>query len=234
MKNVLMTIAALLLLENSSNAQCNYTLFPGYIQITSDQYLIAENTFYWICEGVTLDVDSSEAGTFFLEENATINFLGASLGCDAVYAKDGCTITNSSPGCVAITANPVTVTVTNTGTGSASVGFSCDSITYDYVNVGGLPCVGTSTGVSEQPSSGINIYPNPTLGKLTVEVDLPEIQNVQITITNIAGQRIYFKTFPASNAAFKKVLDLNGHSKGIYHLRITSEKGVINEQVIYQ
>ena len=93
----------------------------------------------------------------------------------------------------------------------------------------------TFVGIIENAMiKGLRIYPNPTTGEFTVEMDVLEIQDLQITITNVLGQKIYFDKVGKSMGTYKKKFDFNKYSKGIYHLQIKSEKGEINRQVIYQ
>ncbi|MBL4654982.1 MAG: T9SS type A sorting domain-containing protein [Bacteroidia bacterium] len=83
-------------------------------------------------------------------------------------------------------------------------------------------------------ANNLRIYPNPNTGKFTIEMDVLEIQDLQITITNVLGQRICFDKVEKFMGTYKKKLDFNKYSKGIYHLQIKSVKGEINRQVICQ
>lgn len=213
MKNILLLTLSFFLI-NRLSSQCSYNIYPQYIKITTTQTITAQNDYYWVCENVVLTIDSSKAGTFYLEQNSKIIFTKASMGCDAVFAKNSCTVINTSPGCVAITGNPSNVTVQNTGSGSASIGFTCAIVNYVYNNVSG-PCL--ATGINENSFKGdsFKITPNPSNGKFTIESELKG----EICLINAIGQTVVKEALLTG----KHNIDLSTQPNGIYFLQITSE-----------
>lgn len=199
---------------NTLTSQCNYNIYPQYINITAAQTITAQNNYYWICENVVLTVDSSLAGTFFMEQNSKIIFTKASRGCDAVYAKSSCTVINTSKGCVAITANPSNVTVQNTGSGSAVIGFTCPVVNYIYNGVSG-PCLNTNVNEIPVDHQNLQIYPNPNNGKFNIEL----IQNSDVCVTNFIGQIVLLESFFNG----RNLIDLSNQPNGIYFLRVSNK-----------
>lgn len=66
------------------------------------------------------------------------------------------------------------------------------------------------------------IFPNPTKGKITVKAD--DIEKIEVL--NLQGKEIYFGT--------EKEIDLGHLSKGIYIIKVTTQKGVAVGKVILE
>lgn len=98
--------------------------------------------------------------------------------------------------------------------------------------------VATSTGVSEispPPSSSSNIshstievYPNPTLGKVSIINTQTEDFNT-IAVYNNIGSLVYFTNL---NYQPKIDIDLSSFTKGLYYISLHSDKGVENHKIL--
>jgi hypothetical protein len=76
----------------------------------------------------------------------------------------------------------------------------------------------------------ITIYPNPSRGKFTVEVNSSRSNgSMQLSIYNMLGQLMYSDTFTEK----KKELNLN-LPKGIYQLQIETNLGKANKKVVVE
>ena len=70
----------------------------------------------------------------------------------------------------------------------------------------------------------LNIYPNPTLGKLNI-ASADKINS--LSITNIIGEEILFaKDFSANT------IDLSSYKSGVYFINISTDKGTHIEKII--
>jgi hypothetical protein len=79
-----------------------------------------------------------------------------------------------------------------------------------------------SVGINENYLTNFSIYPNPTTGSITIDLD--EIKtNLEVTLTNNIGQVIFAKQFKSTNLIN---IDLN-NLKGIYFLQLETENGEI-------
>lgn len=76
----------------------------------------------------------------------------------------------------------------------------------------------------DNPSPAIVIYPNPTTGKLTIEGE--NIENIEIL--NVKGQRI--KEFTVNSSQF--TIDLSKEAKGIYFVKVRTEKVIAVERIV--
>jgi polyhydroxybutyrate depolymerase len=83
--------------------------------------------------------------------------------------------------------------------------------------------VGTDDILTE---NSFKIYPNPTSNQLTIETD--EQGDYQIQIIDLQGSIIQKSTI----IGVQKILDVTNLSNGIYILRLSSEKGQINQKFI--
>ena len=73
----------------------------------------------------------------------------------------------------------------------------------------------TTTGLQEKnTSNSILIYPNPTNGLLTINMDQKN-ENVSITILNVIGD-IVFEEIISNNSNSIKTIDLSNKAKGVY------------------
>lgn len=78
----------------------------------------------------------------------------------------------------------------------------------------------------------LNVYPNPTEGKINLSFNLNDIQQVKIEVISLTGNVVYAENFDNFKGLFEKQLDLTGLSKGVYMLKLTSDKGIINKKII--
>ncbi|MBL4716419.1 MAG: T9SS type A sorting domain-containing protein, partial [Bacteroidia bacterium] len=79
---------------------------------------------------------------------------------------------------------------------------------------------------------GLNIYPNPNLGKFVLEIELQGKAEFQIQLTSINGQIIYSESVDTS--FYKKEIDFSGYAKGVYTLKVVSDGGVVYRKIVYQ
>jgi len=81
-----------------------------------------------------------------------------------------------------------------------------------------------ATGIGQPTGSHIRIYPNPTQGVFTIEgID----DNTNVRIFNAFGEEIFVNRLSAPGK-----IDLTGHTKGVYFVRIESAKGTIVQKLV--
>ena len=90
----------------------------------------------------------------------------------------------------------------------------------------------TKTLPARLKRDGYMIAPNPTRGKLTVQL-YPDASKVRhIDLLNAAGQRVYSVSYPSGNAPASQQLDLSRMPAGVYTLRIHGTDRVITERIL--
>jgi len=89
----------------------------------------------------------------------------------------------------------------------------------------------TSVNSIENLNNNVKIYPQPAIDELNIEFNLPNT-NKQITIFTLNGS-VIFNTFAEENGN-KLKLNVGNWNKGIYLLKIQTNKDVFTEKIILQ
>ncbi len=84
------------------------------------------------------------------------------------------------------------------------------------------------SGVSE-----LNVYPNPSFGKVNLDFNMESASDVAITVTSITGSKVY-ETSEKAVSVYNKSLDLTGVAPGVYIVNIKTATGTINRRVSIQ
>jgi len=87
---------------------------------------------------------------------------------------------------------------------------------------------GMITGISDTyiESADIKVYPNPVRDELKIDGDVP-FDNLPFTIYNLAGQQIVNGQWQNG-----KSINVANLPKGIYFVKITTEKGIVTRKII--
>ncbi len=72
------------------------------------------------------------------------------------------------------------------------------------------------TGINENSSASVNVYPNPSNGVFTIE--MPDLTSGALVITDIAGHVVYSGTIHSSDK-----INLSGMEQGMYIMRIADK-----------
>lgn len=109
-----------------------------------------------------------------------------------------------------------------------------DSSLYVYQSASIVPSV--VSGIDEvSEEQNINIYPNPSNGKVNVAFSLKELQNVTIEVFNVIGQKVYGNHFDKLSAGQHIIaIDTKGFVSGIYMIRLISESGTVTKKLIVE
>jgi hypothetical protein len=80
-------------------------------------------------------------------------------------------------------------------------------------------------GIDAMETSGVNIYPNPTSGELTIEMGDMRYEICDIEIFDVFGKKV-------SHLTISHPISISGLPAGIYFVRIQTETGVITKKII--
>jgi hypothetical protein len=116
------------------------------------------------------------------------------------------------------------------------------SITYTYVDNNGCAasassdinvtiCTSISSGVA---NSAIKCYPNPSLGKFTVEFDSKNSPEITTQITDAHGKIIIKEKNSSATGAYYQTFDLTEYPKGMYTISILSENKLNYYKIVVQ
>jgi hypothetical protein len=87
---------------------------------------------------------------------------------------------------------------------------------------------------SDNSIENLTIYPNPSRDIFNVSFVSDEVQNLDISITNVVGEAIYTANLDQFVGQFTKEVSLATYPKGVYFLQITTDKGVITKKLTLQ
>ncbi len=81
-----------------------------------------------------------------------------------------------------------------------------------------------------QEDISVKAYPNPTRGKVILEIDASNVDQLEVFVTNIAGQQIIRTEYQSTKLL---EIDLSGNTAGMYYIStIISDKRYINKIVL--
>jgi len=91
------------------------------------------------------------------------------------------------------------------------------------------------TGIKEaDPFSGLKIYPNPTPGMFTIEMDNNIFGDLLIDILNQTGSKVLNIKFDKSTDYFMSQIDLSGESKGMYIINLAIKEFTATRKLIVE
>ena len=82
--------------------------------------------------------------------------------------------------------------------------------------------------------TNLEVYPNPSRDIFNVSFVSDEVQNLDISITNVIGEAIYNADLEQFVGQFTKEVSLATYPKGVYFLEIETNSGVMKQKLILQ
>jgi hypothetical protein len=113
--------------------------------------------------------------------------------------------------------------VANKNLGTYSVSIGNDEGCFTSSDVITIPLI--PTGLSDpDPFSGLKVYPNPTTGLFTIEMNNQVFGELDITIFTQEGRKIINIRFEKRMQYFSGQIDLNGQQEGTYLIKLQIDK----------
>ena len=140
--------------------------------------------------------------------------------------NSGCNETNPN-----LTVASPSIIITSPATQVSSGGVVGNPIT-QTVSAGAVTPLCSTAGVHylQNEKIEINIFPNPSNGKVNVQMSGYENVLMHVQVYNVLGVCIYQQTRTSENPQ----IDLSSQPKGIYFYRVTTEKGVGAGKIVIQ
>jgi len=106
----------------------------------------------------------------------------------------------------------------------------------DYLWVDNLAFTGTVTGLTTQESvlSNVNVFPNPSADLINVTLNLKSEQKVSLELVDVTGKLIVSKDLGLLQGESNHSLNSNGITKGIYFVKVVSDKGTETKKIIIE
>jgi hypothetical protein len=80
----------------------------------------------------------------------------------------------------------------------------------------------------------INVYPNPVLDKLTIEINAQIEKGTRISLLNMQGQEIYQKVINDNVSEYRSEIDMSNYARGVYMMKIADGNSSIQQRIIVQ
>jgi PKD repeat protein len=92
----------------------------------------------------------------------------------------------------------------------------------------------TAVNVSEasQLDQSFQVYPNPSDGQYTLNLELPKAMDLRIRVLNMLGQEIVTRPATRAFGSYSESLDLSGLAAGTYHLELQAGDAVLHRALI--
>jgi PKD repeat protein len=92
-----------------------------------------------------------------------------------------------------------------------------------------------TTGIENtDPFAGIKIYPNPTSGLLKFEMDNQISGEIHLSVVSQNGKEIMNVRFDKRTEHHSGQVDISGNPKGIYFIKISTDKYSVNRKIILE
>lgn len=104
--------------------------------------------------------------------------------------------------------------------------FGSDSVTIDS-----MICLGIN---GPDVSMGINIYPNPTRGLTTIEIESANDEVLDMQVMNLQGQAIMRQKATVVGGRYTTVIDLSGYAQGVYMLHLSTGDTMTSTRIVVQ
>ncbi len=106
-----------------------------------------------------------------------------------------------------------------------------DPILFTILEENDPQCTPVSNNDIESVST-FNIYPNPTDGRITMEIGLEEANDIQIQVTDVLGRLVMDKHITLVNGIHLEPIDLGNHPNGLFIVNVYIGNQVISKKVV--
>jgi hypothetical protein len=108
----------------------------------------------------------------------------------------------------------------NTTTGRLMI-ISSNNIFYD-IN-GGIITVEGELNINESTFENFAVWPNPSNGSINLTLKPSSNKNIQVSLYDLKGSRVYVEEFESNGVVFKKSIDFNTLNAGMYFIKVSSD-----------
>jgi len=88
--------------------------------------------------------------------------------------------------------------------------------------------------VAAEVVSGLDVYPNPTHGTFNIYFSSEKTQILSVRLLSVIGEEVFSEELKEYSGKYTKTVDINGLSKGIYFLEISTKSGGIYHKILFQ
>ncbi len=190
--------------------------------------------------------------------SGTFTLIGSNSGCKdsanislTVMPKPTITILSSPANDTVCAGSPVTLSgngastyTWNNGITNGTAFTPTATAFYTVIGTGANTCTNTTsvqvvvnicTAVNNYGNTTLlNVYPNPSSGVVNIGLSLTNASKINYQVVNIAGETVYSEQGGLVNGNITKALNLTTLNKGIYFIRVITDKEIIMKKVVLQ
>jgi hypothetical protein len=82
--------------------------------------------------------------------------------------------------------------------------------------------------------SSLEVFPNPSKGLFSISFESKESQNIEISITNYLGEKVFKQEVSSLINTYNRTIDLSNKANGIYLLSIKTNNKIFNKKIVIQ
>ncbi len=82
--------------------------------------------------------------------------------------------------------------------------------------------------------NSLDIYPNPTNGQFTVNLNTLPVSEMQITVCNVTGAQVYSTILQNPNGSVQLPVDISGVASGVYQVKLTANGKAISRSIVVE
>jgi hypothetical protein len=213
------------------------------------------NLYTWNTGATSPSITVGTIGTYSVVVTNTAGCKSSDIINVVSKAKPSVSLVFTGQTTYCVTDNLTKILVEGTPSGGTYIGAAVTSNTFNvnqagqgphiilYTVLGSNGCSNTAkdtltvnacVGLEELSGSvGLNIYPNPTTGVFTLELNSAADVNGSITITSIEGRNVRQDVFEG-NGLITKTINISDLANGIYYLKVETKDAVKTYKVLKQ
>lgn len=101
-----------------------------------------------------------------------------------------------------------------------------------YIFKNGEKDLSFDSDAPELKLENLEIFPNPSEGKLNIKFSAPAKDEVTIKILNVEGKEVFKDNLNSSTGQFEKTIELKNNKSGVYIIRIEQDGKMTTEKII--
>ena len=206
---------------------CNPSIPSNAIVVSTNMTISGAGGFacYWVCPGATLTLSGAANSQIYLEENAGLNLLG---GENYVWMKDNSTCLVQAGSNTNWVNKKASASLTDNGT-NTSVN-TCTTLTYQDSNAPVEGCGIVNSILDAAQYNSINIFPNPSTGRIQIDLAGSDLAVNQIQMYAVNGKLI--SEIGREGLQDVLILDVSHYDRGFYILRMITNQGELTKKLL--
>ncbi|MGZ5220289.1 MAG: T9SS type A sorting domain-containing protein, partial [Chitinophagaceae bacterium] len=208
---------------------------------TTSSIVVGATGTYSVLVTNTIGCQSSDAINVSSKPKPSVSliFVGAQTFCESDNANR--LLTEGTPANGTYIGAGVTTTTAGSYFNSTTATQGSHIILYNYTGPNGCSntakdtlVVNACVGVEELSSNfGLNVYPNPTSGIFTIELNTSEEINAHVSIMTIDSKLVY-DGYITGNGMLTKTINLDELADGIYYLKLDTKDSLKTYKILKQ